>query len=100
MRGTMAAARGMSSAAATTSAAVKVPKEQWKVDVTDSAAKVRTPNHGRSLLKPPRCTQQLKVIRERDRNPDLKLRVYVKGGGCSGFEYKLELTTDVEPEDR
>lgn len=49
------------------------------VTVTDSAiAKVRS------------------LIEEED-NPDLKLRVYVTGGGCSGFQYGFtfdEATTD------
>ena len=32
-------------------------------------------------------------------NPDLKFRVYIIGGGCSGFQYTFDLTTKVTQED-
>ena len=30
---------------------------------------------------------KVKSLVEEEDNPDLKLRVYVTGGGCSGFQY-------------
>ncbi len=30
---------------------------------------------------------KVKDLIEEEKNPDLKLRVYVSGGGCSGFQY-------------
>lgn len=30
---------------------------------------------------------QVKGLIEEENNPDMKLRVYVTGGGCSGFQY-------------
>ena len=51
------------------------------VYVTDSAiAKVRS------------------LVEEED-NPDLKLRVYVTGGGCSGFQYGFSFDEQQEEED-
>ena len=32
-------------------------------------------------------------------NPDLKLRVFVQGGGCSGFSYKFGLAETVDSDD-
>ena len=32
-------------------------------------------------------------------NPDLKLRLYVTGGGCSGFSYKFDLVPGAEADD-
>ena len=32
-------------------------------------------------------------------NPDLKLRVFVQGGGCSGFQYGFTFDEDVNEDD-
>lgn len=38
------------------------------------------------------------LIRE-EGNPNLKLRIYVAGGGCSGFEYKFAFDESVNDDD-
>jgi iron-sulfur cluster insertion protein len=32
-------------------------------------------------------------------NPDLMLRVYIQGGGCSGFQYGFQFDQDVQEDD-
>ncbi len=39
------------------------------------------------------------LIREED-NPELKLRVFISGGGCSGFQYGFTLEEEIEDCDR
>ena len=38
------------------------------------------------------------VIKDED-NPDLKLRLYISGGGCSGLQYGFAFETKVEDDD-
>jgi len=38
------------------------------------------------------------LIREED-NPDLKLRVFISGGGCSGFQYGFTFDDEIEDGD-
>ena len=33
------------------------------------------------------CVQKVRELIQEENNPDLKLRVFVQGGGCSGFQY-------------
>jgi len=36
---------------------------------------------------------------EEEGNPDLKLRVYIQGGGCSGFQYGFSFDEDINEGD-
>ncbi len=42
---------------------------------------------------------RVKQLVEEENNPDLKLRVYVNGGGCSGFQYGFEFDENVKQDD-
>lgn len=41
------------------------------------------------------AAQQVRTIIESDGRDGLMLRVFVQGGGCSGFQYGFDLETDV-----
>jgi iron-sulfur cluster assembly protein len=41
----------------------------------------------------------LRDILETENQEDLRLRVYVSGGGCSGLQYGMALDTEVDPDD-
>ncbi len=47
----------------------------------------------------PSASKRLLVLRKQAQNENLKLRVQIRGGGCSGFQYKFELTEEVKPDD-
>lgn len=42
---------------------------------------------------------RVKQLIEEEKNPKLKLRVYVSGGGCSGFQYGFEFDENVREGD-
>ena len=44
------------------------------------------------------AAQRIKAIAEREGRP-VMLRVSVEGGGCSGFQYNLDLVEEVQPDD-
>lgn len=43
--------------------------------------------------------KRIKSLQEKQKNPDLKLRIMVDSGGCQGFEYKFSLDTSVTADD-
>ena len=43
---------------------------------------------------------KLKSLQQEENNPNLKLRVSVYGGGCSGFQYTFSLDEEAKPADR
>lgn len=45
------------------------------------------------------AAKQVKKLIEEEENPQLKLRVYVTGGGCSGFQYGFTFDEKVNPGD-
>ncbi|MGD9661838.1 MAG: iron-sulfur cluster insertion protein ErpA [Porticoccaceae bacterium] len=47
----------------------------------------------------PAAVAKVKSLVEEDGNPDLKLRVFVTGGGCSGFQYGFSFDEQIAEDD-
>ena len=45
------------------------------------------------------AANKVKQLIEEEGNPELKLRVFVTGGGCSGFQYGFTFDEDVNEDD-
>lgn len=45
------------------------------------------------------AASKVRELIEEEGNPDLKLRVFVTGGGCSGFQYGFTFDEDVAEDD-
>ena len=45
------------------------------------------------------AAQKVRRLREEEGDSDLMLRVYVTGGGCSGFQYAFDVTTTADSDD-
>lgn len=45
------------------------------------------------------AASKVKTLIDEEGNPDLKLRVFVQGGGCSGFQYGFTFDEDVNEDD-
>jgi len=45
------------------------------------------------------AAERVKQLVEMEGNPDLKLRISIIGGGCSGFSYKFDLDDEVGEDD-
>ncbi|MBA4721202.1 MAG: iron-sulfur cluster insertion protein ErpA [Alcanivorax sp.] len=46
-----------------------------------------------------RAAQKVQELRDDEGNPDLKLRVYITGGGCAGFSYGFTFDEQVNDDD-
>jgi len=45
------------------------------------------------------AAEKVKRLIQEEKNPDLKLRIYVTGGGCSGFQYGFSFDETVNEGD-
>ena len=45
------------------------------------------------------AANKVKTLITEEENPELKLRVYITGGGCSGFQYGFTFDEDVADDD-
>lgn len=63
-------------------------------DVTASAAEIPGP-----LLFTDCAAAKVKELIDEEGNADLKLRVFVQGGGCSGFQYGFTFDEAVNEDD-
>lgn len=46
------------------------------------------------------AVKRIEKLRETKGQPQLMLRITVDGGGCSGFQYKLDLTSETQDKDQ
>jgi len=53
----------------------------------------------RPLVFTPVAAAKARALIEEEGNPALKLRVYIQGGGCSGFQYGFEFDEHAAEED-
>ena len=51
------------------------------------------------LLVTPAAVKKVQQLVEEESNPELSLRVYVTGGGCSGFQYGFDFDDQTQPDD-
>ncbi len=47
-----------------------------------------------------RAAQEIKTVMEKQGKADASLRIYVAGGGCSGFQYGMQLSSQIEEGDQ
>lgn len=52
-----------------------------------------------ALLITPAAVSKVRQLVEEEQNPELSLRVYVTGGGCSGFQYGFDFADQVQEGD-
>jgi len=45
------------------------------------------------------AAEKLKLLISEEKNPRLKLRVFVTGGGCSGFQYGFDFDENINDDD-
>ncbi len=59
-----------------------------------------SPVSGTALDFSSAAARKLQALQQEEKNSDLKLRVKVYGGGCSGFQYSFELDEEVKENDK
>lgn len=52
-----------------------------------------------SLIFTDSAAAKVKELIDEEGNPDLKLRVFINGGGCSGFQYGFTFEEDANDDD-
>jgi iron-sulfur cluster insertion protein len=67
---------------------------QKEILAPDASASIPAP-----LVFTDSAASKVKTLIEEEGNPDLKLRVFVQGGGCSGFQYGFTFDEDVNEDD-
>ncbi len=54
---------------------------------------------GMNLIVDPSAATRIAQLRQAQGQPGLMLRIRVDGGGCAGFQYIMDLTSDISDKD-
>ena len=65
-------------------------------NTTNSAVEIAMPT---PLVFTDNAAKKVKELIDEEGSPDLKLRVFVSGGGCSGFQYGFTFEEEVNDDD-
>ena len=65
-------------------------------NTTNSAVEIAMPT---PLVFTDNAAKKVKELIDEEGSPDLKLRVFVSGGGCSGFQYGFTFEEEVNEDD-
>ena len=68
--------------------------EMQITEVAMSMAEIQDP-----MMFTDSAANKVKMLMEEEGNPDLKLRVFVSGGGCSGFQYGFTFDEVINEDD-
>ena len=68
-------------------------------EVTAATETAATPEGAKVVSLSLSAAERVKQLVEMEGNPDLKLRISIVGGGCSGFSYKFDLDDQVNDDD-
>lgn len=64
-----------------------------------SFAPIQTKVEQKDVVISDSAVAKVKALIEEEKNPNLKLRVFVDGGGCSGFQYGFDFDENVTEKD-
>lgn len=48
----------------------------------------------------PSAQDKIRALRQQQNNPQLNLRIMISGGGCSGFQYNIDLDDQIKQDDQ
>ena len=53
----------------------------------------------KNIIFTDKAATRVNALIEKENNPNLKLRVYISGGGCAGFQYGFRFETNFDKDD-
>lgn len=60
---------------------------------------LKPPQHHHSLIFTDAAAHKVKCLIDEENNPHLNLRVFITGGGCSGFQYSFTFDATINSDD-
>jgi len=82
---------------------IKALKKSWKCLESGSGNLVRSFSSlealNETLIVTKSCANRIKELQDKTGNTELRLRVAVEGGGCSGFQYNFSMDSDMHEDE-